>query len=109
MAEEALSRAGAFCEEYDDTLPRNNDKKINKKYITYLPLARWLQLAAQIALKQETLAKLSDELKESSTKAAILHAELNELKNMLDETQKDTESLRKTLKNIDQIYNQVFS
>ena len=111
LAQSLLDHSTKFCEEYDPDQPRNAGKKVDPKYKPYLPLAKWVRVAADIALKQGRLFNIGGELKKSTTRISILNGELNELneryKGWDTELNSTQESIKETDVFIDAVSNHI--
>lgn len=108
LAHNLLDLASKFCEVYDPTLSKSKESSADPKYKFYLPFARWVKLASEIAIKQATLSTTSEELKKYNTRNSKIGGELNELNEMIGEWDKEIEKIEESLKDLQKFIAEVF-
>jgi len=67
----------------------------------YLPLARWVKVAADIVLKQAIVTNVAGELKLFNSKITNAAGELKELADMCNEWEKEINDIKASLIEID--------
>lgn len=94
LAQYLLELTTKFCEE-------NEKKGALGKYKLYLPVARWVKVAAGAVLKQEVMSKLAAQVKQANSKLSNAAGELKELAEMCKEWQEETVEINGSLAEIE--------
>lgn len=91
-----MKMVDSFCSKFDDSLPANKGKSIPKKYKYFVVLARWVKLAAEIALKQYDYKIKDNELQIKRTNKPIIKAIIEQLALVSSESIEQIKEIRET-------------